>query len=160
MKGDVDYDFILAFVMFISIYTSVFQMLPYMTSGSNEAKDIILMESTHLSETLVKSPGYPRDWNATSVTKLGLAYYGETYRPNILDYYKITEINGTDCAGYADAVDTAIGFKITVVTNAYSLGCSNTPDAYARVIERPVMVYNGVSYEPGIMRLHTWVELA
>jgi hypothetical protein len=157
MKGDIDYDFIFAFVLFLSMYLSVFNIIPFLTISSNEEPDSLSMEASYLSEQLVKSPGEPFSWNTVSSNEnLGLAYYFYTYKPNVLDYSKLLAINGTSCDSLKAKTIMNVNFMINVKTQKATLNCTGTPSSTARLVERIVTVYDGYGYWPGTLQLYVW----
>lgn len=162
-KGTLNIDFIVAFVLFIVVYFSIFQSMLFFSTGSREAPDELLMESRYFSDVLVESAGYPKNWteiNPTLPKYFGLAYYNRTTHPNILDKKKVEEMVSYNCQTLQlNKTDLVINFMITVSTKETSYSCVvavGTPPSDARVIERVVYLFDGQNYTSSKLILQTW----
>jgi hypothetical protein len=158
MRGALDYDFSIAIVLFITVYASLYTVLPSFIGGLAEPRqDPYLAEARYFSDRLVLTPGEPQDWSDISlVEKLGLAYYDATYYPNILDYDKVTQLPLQDCGALKEKLGADLDFKISVVTQANTWSCNSTEEPMSpKLVQRMAYLYDGLTYTPA--RLDFWV---
>lgn len=96
-------DFAIAIVIFITALTLMLFFFNYSTSQSVEQNEFIEMQKTALtvSDSLVRTPGHPSNWTASSVTIIGLAI-----EDNVLDENKILEFVNM---GYETARSMLVG---------------------------------------------------
>lgn len=98
-RGTLNYDFIVATILFLIVYVTMIQTSIYSFANIGQGADIFTEESDVLTGLLVKTPGYPVDWESINeVDQLGLTLYRRGNNPNILDFKKLEKINETDCA--------------------------------------------------------------
>ena len=74
-KGMVNIYFIISITVFISLSIYIiFSMFSFYPSRAESIRiNSLYSQAYTLSEFLVKDPGYPEDWNYTSIERLGLA---------------------------------------------------------------------------------------
>ncbi|MFH0986988.1 MAG: hypothetical protein V1911_02960 [Candidatus Micrarchaeota archaeon] len=158
-KGAVDFDFIIAFVIFIIMYIEIVSFLPYFETGTASSTDPYTAEARYLSDLAVKNPGYPANWATNAeMAKFGLSYYDNFNHPNILDYSKVSDLTLHACADLTNktGMNSNVNWVINVDTNTTNYNCSGAINPKARQIERPVYVYNGSAYESAVLRLYIW----
>jgi len=158
MKGYMDVDFVLAVILFVTVYSLLYTMLPSMTISFRETPDPIATTSAYFSDELMFTPGIPANWTTLGqATRLGLTYGTRTISyPNILDINKIASIDGQDCATLRAKTDVTLNFVIIVESSVHNYSCSRTLPATARLIERVGYVKNSTNYYPAKMKLWTW----
>ena len=161
-KGVLNIDFIVAFILFIVVYFSIFQSMLFFSIGSREAPDELLMESRYFSDILVKSGGYPKNWteiSPISLEYLGFAYYNRTTYPNILDKKKVEELTSQNCLDLLEYTDLTINFIVIIETEkGISYGCIAAVGSPSdvRTIERVVYLFDGQNYTSSKLILQTW----
>jgi len=86
-------DFAASAVIFLTTLILVMFALNYTLSQSRQQAEMSMMESAAMSasDSLVRQPGMPQDWNSANVATLGLAS-----QENVLNETKLAEFMGTD----------------------------------------------------------------
>lgn len=156
-KGSLNVDFLLAFALFIIVYTNIFSIFFFFTTSSQDIPDELYMESTYFSSVIVDYAGYPKDWSSFSdVQSLGFAYYNYTTFMNIVDKRKILAITSQSCSSLKSKSDLNVNFKIVFGTNTSNHSCTGAAPAGARKVERVVYIYDGQNFSSGKMELYIW----
>lgn len=116
------YDFIVAVVMFLAVYTIMLETSIYPLAGTERTTDIYTSESRLVTEILTKTPGYPPNWTTLSeVDQLGLTRYHKGNNPQILDVNKLEVLNDSYCSELNSKlpVNTSIKIKINARNKTY-----------------------------------------
>ncbi len=159
MKAAVDYDFILSIVLFSIIYVYLFTFFPFLTTGAKDVSDELLTEANYLSEVIVKSPGYPKNWtNISEVELFGLAYYNQTYYPNLISIEKTKALNQTNCSELWSKQFTTVAYAVRVKTSSDEYSCIGDIPSSARKIERYACLKDNYSCIPCIMEVYSWLK--
>lgn len=154
IRGQMEADIIIAIFLFLAAYAFILISLPPVSVVEKKSADPLLGSAVYLSDTLVRTPGSPRDWNnASAMTSLGLAAYNRSVTLNVLDAAKLRAINGTDCSTLFTKADVPLDFRISVATATTEYACIN-PFPGGAVVERLVYVSEGNTYNPAVLRLH------
>jgi hypothetical protein len=162
MKGDLNIDFTMAIILFISVYAMLYILLPSATISFKKTPDPLQTASTYFADVLTVTPGIPANWSDLgTVTKLGLAYGSNvTSYPNIFDVNKILAINGQACSSLKPKTDMLLDFAIKVDCNTCGTGinysCTGTIPTIARLIERVGYIKNGSTYTHAKLQVWTW----
>ncbi len=158
MKGDMNIDFVMAIILFVSVYAVLYTVLPSATIGFKDTPDPLATASYYFSDVLVTTPGIPANWSTTAgMTRLGLAYgTNATSYPNIIDARKIGAINGQSCISLMVKTDITLNFSIAVETSSRNYSCTATVPRIARLIERVGYVKNNTDYLPAKIKIWTW----
>lgn len=158
MKGDMNIDFVMAIILFVSVYAVLYTILPSATIGFKKTPDPLATASYYFSDVLVTTPGLPYYWNTTAgMTKLGLAYgTNVTSYPNIIDARKIGAIDGQSCISLMAKTDITLNFSIAIETTSKNYSCTATIPRIARLIERVGYVKNNTDYLPAKIKVWTW----
>lgn len=158
MKGDMNIDFVMAIILFVSVYAVLYTLLPSATIGFKKTPDPLATASYYFSDVLVTTPGIPANWSTVaSMTRLGLAYgTNATSYPNIIDARKIGAIDGQSCGSLKAKVDITLNFSIAIETNSRNYSCTATIPKVARLIERVGYVKNNTAYLPAKIKVWTW----
>lgn len=88
-KGQIwSIDFIVSVVIFIIMITALFFSFDILSRDAQKQNELLLMQDLVLevTESLVRSPGYPLDWDNETVGIIGLAR-----DENVLDQNKVME---------------------------------------------------------------------
>ncbi len=158
MKGDINVDFIMAIMLFISVYAMLYILLPSSTIDFKKTSDPLATASYYFSDVLATTPGIPAYWNTTAdVSRLGLAYgTNSTSYPNIIDARKIGAIDGQSCSILKSKTDLLLDFAIQVESSSKTYSCTATIPVTARLIERVGYLKNGTAYTPVKIKTWTW----
>lgn len=91
MKGQVNVEFIVSFLVFLSILSFVsFKIISnYPEFRKETIKNFMISKAYQISHILIYDDGYPPDWNLSNVEMIGLT----SGVPYILNYNKILELN-------------------------------------------------------------------
>jgi hypothetical protein len=86
-------DFAASVVIFMTVLILVMFALNYTLSQNQQQADFNLMENAAMSasDSIVRHPGIPADWNSTTVTTIGLAS-----EENVLNESKLAEFMAMD----------------------------------------------------------------
>ena len=90
IKGQVNIHFVIGTLIFVSlsIYLVYLTMSFYPEHSENIRSDILYTKAYLISELLIKSEGYPENWNKDNFERVGLAS-----KPYLLDSAKLAEFN-------------------------------------------------------------------
>jgi len=158
MKGNLDVDFVMAIILFVSVYGLLYTLLPSATISFRNMADPLNPASQYFADVLVATPGIPPTWNSlANVNKLGLAYGNNVSSyANIIDATKVAAINNQLCSSLESKTDITLDFAIQIETSRASLGCNATIPKTARLIERIGYLKNGTNYDPAKIKIWTW----
>jgi hypothetical protein len=134
MKGDINVDFVMAVILFVSVYAMLYMLLPAATISFKKTPDPLWTASHYFADVLMTSPGIPSNWGTIGeVQRLGLAYGDNiTSYSNILDAKKIGAIGGQTCSLLKSKTDTLLDFSIAVdIVNASAGGGSLLGDGWS-----------------------------
>ncbi|MCD6496503.1 MAG: hypothetical protein J7K54_04500 [Candidatus Aenigmarchaeota archaeon] len=118
MKGQVwSFDLAVSMIIFIGALASVVFAWNFMSTGAFESQEMksLQLRALGISDSLLRTPGIPEDWNSSNVIVLGLATDGLLDRQKVeqfismdhnktrqlLDlggyeyYFEVSDINGT-----------------------------------------------------------------
>ncbi|MFB6166850.1 MAG: hypothetical protein ABEJ62_01150 [Candidatus Nanohaloarchaea archaeon] len=111
-------------------------------------------EAFHLASLMVRTPGYPEDWNSTNVEIVGLAE-----PDHVIQDPKVQEMKDV---GYSD-LRAVMGlerteFFLNVTTPSYSGTVGKPPTGAGDIVveERAVIVNSSNLFERGRLRLLLW----
>ncbi len=93
-KGQtVSYDLLIAVLLFLLLMQTMQFLWTDSLQGNLDQQGIITMRelASNVSETLIKSQGFPREWNSANVETIGLAQ-----RPSVLSVDKVREFGLID----------------------------------------------------------------
>lgn len=122
-KGTMSYDFVIAIIMFLTVYVTMIQTSLYPMADVKMTEDIYKGEINLMTETTVKTPGEPSNWTEMDqVERFGLALSKEGNNPNILDLKKLEELDETNCSVVREKtpIDTGMNISFTVNNKTYS----------------------------------------
>jgi hypothetical protein len=158
MKGDINVDFVMAVILFVSVYAMLYVLLPSATISFKKTPDPLATASYYFSDVLVTTPGIPAEWTSVSgVSRLGFAYGNNvTSYANILDARKVGAIDGQACSSLKTKTDLLLDFAIQVESSSKTYSCTATIPGIARLIERPGYLKNGTAYAPIKIKIWTW----
>ena len=100
MRGQIwSIDLAVSFMIFVVTLITVFFIFNTISHDAAEQSEIAKMQdlSLEVTESLMRTPGFPLSWNASSVTVVGLAVIADRFnesnvvRDNILDTGKVLE---------------------------------------------------------------------
>jgi len=158
MKGDINVDFVMAVILFVSVYAMLYVLLPSATISFKKTPDPLATASYYFSDVLVTTPGIPAEWTSVSgVSRLGFAYGNNvTSYANILDARKVGAIDGQACSNLKTKTDLLLDFAIQVESSSKTYSCTATIPGIARLIERAGYLKNGTVYSPIKIKIWTW----
>ena len=158
MKGNMDVDFVMAVILFVSVYGLLYTLLPSATISFRNMGDPLGPASQYFADVLVTTPGIPPVWNSTAnVNKLGFAYGNNiSSYSNIIDAAKFTAINGVSCSTLKPKTDITLDFAIQIETSRINMSCTATIPKTARLIERLGYLKNGTNYDAAKIKIWTW----
>lgn len=158
MKGDLNVDFVMAVILFVSFYALLYTILPSATIGFTKNPDPLATASYYLADSLITTPGTPFNWSSMSdATRLGLTYSTTFFDyPNILDAKKVGALNSQTCSSLKSKTDVTLNFAIVIETDSATHSCTATIPKKARLIERVGYVKNGTNYSPAKIKIWTW----
>ncbi len=157
-KGTVSYDFIVAIVMFITIYATLMLTVTYPLTDTRVRRDQFEGETFLLTDLVTKNPGYPANWTQMDQVELfGLALHKEGNNPHILDMGKLVELNNTDCITIKEKVplDSYLYISMDVQGRVYECNVEGqvAPERHEKT---SFYVWNGTEYLMGQGRIHVW----
>lgn len=91
MRGQVDVEFIVSFLVFLSVLSFVsFSIINnYPEFRKETLKNFMISQAYQISHLLIYDEGYPPNWNISNVEMIGLT----NGVPYILNYNKVLELN-------------------------------------------------------------------
>ena len=157
-RGDVNFDFSIALVLFMIVYAGLFSSLPSATTSFQKNRDALATSTVFLTESLVAAPGIPKNWTTFDENqKLGLAFYNSTFFPNVIDVDKALQLSLRNCSEWYNKTTVTLEFKIAVINNTASVfECNNTVPRTARITDRMAFLKNASAYTPVTLRVYTW----
>ncbi len=124
-KGTLNYDFIIATILFLTVYVTMIQTSIYSFASIGQKRDIFTHESEVLTEMLVKTPGHPVNWESLSeVNQLGLTLYQRGNNPNILDMKKLEVINSSKCSDLKGLTPISADVNINFTMDNTTYACN------------------------------------
>jgi len=158
MRGDLNIDFVMAIILFVSVYALLYTLLPSATISFKKTPDPLATASYYFSDILMTTPGIPINWTTVNeVSRLGLAYGNNvTIYPNILDAKKVGAIDGQTCSDLKAKTSITLDFAIRVESSSRNYSCTATIPKTARLIERVGYLRNNTDYAPVKVKTWTW----
>jgi hypothetical protein len=158
MKGDMNIDFVMGVVLFVSVYAIIYIQLPSSTVSFRQTPDPLTTASYYFSDVIATTPGIPANWTTVGeMTRIGLAYGTNfTSYPNIIDIKKAAAIDGQACSSLKAKTTITLNFAIIVNSNFRNYSCTATIPKVARLIERMGYLKNGTAYSPATIKTWTW----
>lgn len=158
MRGNLNFDFVIALAMFATAYMLVFSSISPFAMGFRAYRDPVESDARYLSDMLLSQPGVPETWSAIEGenVRLGLSLYNRTNYQNIIDLKKAKAIGAAQCSSLKPRSDSSLNFKIRIETDTGGpYECAGDVPKGARLITRsakvarinastskPVMEYN------------------
>lgn len=89
LKAQINIHFIISLVIFLGVVIYLIHVLltSYPLYDRDIKSDLLYAKAYQVSELLIKSPGYPKDWNSTNFERVGLIS-----EPYLLEQSKISEL--------------------------------------------------------------------
>lgn len=149
-KGTLSYDFIIATVMFLTVYVIFIQTTVYPITGIQRRGDILKREGSVLTQLSSRYTGYPSNWSSLEeVEAFGLTLQERGNNPNILDEIKLQELNRSDCGKLREKHRFDTNLQIEVKTEEALYKCNNEEDDFKRHLESPVYIKTDSGYKEG-----------
>ncbi len=124
-KGQLEYDFLLAIIMFLIIYTTFMTTVTYPLAGIKQTQDIYTRESKLHRQIITRTPGNPSNWTQINqVNQIGLTLNQRGNNPQILDLQKLQEINNTKCTTIQEKLPTSTNIHISFTTQNKTYECN------------------------------------
>lgn len=158
-RGAIEYDFVIATVLFLTVYAMLFASMPHISVNFRSLEDPAHTAAVYLSEKAVASPGYPKAWTSiASASELGFAYYNGQLFANVLDANKVGQLPAYSCASLASKtpLSNKLSFKIRVENASVGFECTASVPQNARVVERPAYLKNNSLFLPYKVKVWTW----
>jgi len=158
MKGDINVDFVMAVILFVSVYAMLYMLLPAATISFKKTPDPLYTTGRFFSDILVTTTGIPANWTSIAeLSSLGFAYGSNTTSyPNILDARKIGAIVNQNCSSLKQKTRILLDFAISIEVGSNTYSCNATIPKVARLMERVAYLKNGTNYSPAKVKIWVW----
>ena len=158
MKGDINVDFVMAVILFVSVYAMLYMLLPAATISFKKTPDPFYTTGQFFSDVLLTSTGIPANWTTIAgVSKLGFAYGNNiTSFPNILDARKVSAMVNQNCSLLKPKMDILLDFALSVEAGSATHSCNATIPKVARLMERVAYLKNGTQFTPAKVKIWIW----
>ena len=152
-------DFVLSLIIFFVIFEFTFTIWNMAQSKTMhlEAERRMQEKTAFMTETLIKSQGYPANWNEDNVILIGLSDENFIIQDEkveefqSMDYEKIKNIFGIE--------DYDLNVTISTETAYYTIGRDIDDDALIIVpIRRIILLNSSGSVKRGTLNLITWAK--
>lgn len=148
-------DFIISAFIFIVLLNvaMIAWQIAYERQARFSEQEVMRQDAFQLANLLVRTPGYPADWNRSTVALLGLASPDHTIQPDKVQ--EMQAIPYEDLVGIADVDPNDLFINITGSNYSATVGESpSTPETV--VVERRSVLINATPLQRGTMEVVVW----